>query len=231
MGGPGVVTFECKTSVNGHPKVAVAVDIPESNPEAYFSAAQKSSYMAACVEPKNPTLATGKPQDTRAPLSIDVKSIEVLSGKVFKCKDSAGKVWIIQAIGYDTPENKAGDSFMQTEQTGWEKSRDRVKDLLSNAKSVTVYLATANKYNCHDLGFVKYVDKDGAEHILGVELVNEGLAYKTIPFYGCNGRDQICYDFVSNTQAAPTPQFTPSPSVFRKVPGNRVIPNPEPTCK
>lgn len=87
----------------------------------------------------------------------------------------------IRMAGIDTPEIKHPKHGISKDQPYGKKAAALTKKLIKKAGGVTIIRAGKDKYG-RTLGFV-FVNGE----LLGVELINAGLAYETVSFYGDNG--------------------------------------------
>ncbi|MBN1825174.1 MAG: thermonuclease family protein [Candidatus Eisenbacteria bacterium] len=109
----------------------------------------------------------------------------------------------IRVLGIDTPEIAHPEHGFHEDQPYGREAAARAEELIRAAKRVT-YLPYQNDHYGRLLAHL-FIDGD----LLGVTLIEEGLAYETVSHYGDNGFPEIAAALLAAAERAPEPRFIP----------------------
>jgi endonuclease YncB( thermonuclease family) len=123
----------------------------------------------------------------------------------------------VRILGIDTPEIAHPEhGFLEDQPYGREAAR-RAEELLRGAKEIVIFPYQEDRYG----RLLAHVLIDG--ELFGVKMVEEGLAYETVSYYGDNGFPEFAAALLEAAKKAPAPAFMP-PHQWRRE--HRVDPVP-----
>jgi hypothetical protein len=119
-----------------------------------------------------------------------------------------GKIYV-RILGIDTPETEHPEVGIYENQPYGPEASDSAEALISRAR-VAEYLFAGKDYYGRTLGHI-FVDGE----LLGVKLIEMGLAYETVSHYGDNGFPDLAQRILDASLTAPKPAFQ-KPYLWRK---------------
>jgi len=115
----------------------------------------------------------------------------------------------IRILGIDTPEIAHPEHGFPVGQPMGVEAAARAEELLRGAERITYLPYQSDPYD----RLLAHVFIDG--ELLGVKLIEEGLAYETVSHYGDNGFPEIAAQILEAAKNAPEPSFQP-PYIWRR---------------
>jgi len=115
----------------------------------------------------------------------------------------------IRILGIDTPETKSPEVGIMYDQPYGPAAAESTKALISRAKLAEIVLDGKDNYGRR----LAHVLVDG--ELLGVKLIEMGLAYENVSFFGDNGYPDLADRILKASLSAPTPRFQ-EPYKWRK---------------
>ena len=109
----------------------------------------------------------------------------------------------IRVLGIDTPEIAHPEHGFMEDQPYGREAAARAEELIRGAKTISYLPYENDRYG----RLLAHLFIDGK--LLGVYLVEEGLAYETITHYGDNGFPDQAAQILDAAEGAPEPQFIP----------------------
>jgi len=142
--------------------------------------------------------------ETGRAIPIPIDRIEVDDGDTFSFDRTT-----IRVLGIDTPEIAHPAHGLFEDQAYGREATARAKELIFGAKRVSYLPYQNDRYG----RLLAHVFLDG--ELLGVKLIEEGLAYETISHYGDQGFPEIAEAIRKAAENAPEPHFQP-PYLWRR---------------
>ncbi len=115
----------------------------------------------------------------------------------------------IRILGIDTPEISHPEHGYSEDQAYGREASARAEELMRAAKKVSYMPYQEDQYG----RMLGHVFIDGK--LLGITLLEEGLAYETISHYGDNGFPALAAELQEAAQRGPEPKFEP-PYIWRR---------------
>lgn len=109
----------------------------------------------------------------------------------------------IRVLGIDTPEIAHPEHGFHEDQPYGREAAARAEELMRAAKRITYLPSKNDRYG----RLLAHLFIDG--ELLGVKLIEEGLAYETISHYGDGGFPEIAAALLAAAERAPEPRFMP----------------------
>ena len=150
-----------------------------------------------------PTLEAIGRHDASRTVECAKASIRVVDGDTLKCSRTK-----IRVLGVDTPETRKTGRYAEPGQEPYGSNAKALTErLVAEARTGLIFFAASGDDKGRDLAHVLFVGANGTEKLLGLELLNKGLAYETCGHYGNNGFAEFCRQIKAADDAAPKRGF------------------------
>jgi endonuclease YncB( thermonuclease family) len=146
----------------------------------------------------------GQKRSYRGAVRVDVEQIDFVDGDTF---DVSGKP--IRVLGIDTPEVIDPEAGFLEDQPYGREAAESTRVWISRARVVELAKDGRDVYDRR----LAHVFVDG--ELLGVKLLQHGLAYENVSHFGDNGFPDLADRILRAAEAGPKPQFE-QPYQWRK---------------
>ncbi len=152
------------------------------------------------------TLSCAHQPKTRTPVPIEIPKERIIydDGDTISFDETT-----IRVLGIDTPEIAHPEHGFHEDQPLGRAAAARAEELIRAAERVTYLPYRDDRYG----RLLAHIFID--DELLGVKLIEEGLAYETISHYGDNGFPEIAARLLKAAESGPKPEFRP-PHLWRK---------------